>query len=109
MAKKKTKFKLTTATALIIAVVVLIIVIAFGASGQTAKFFAFGFICRDSDGGVNPRIGGTCSDIHGSYTDSCPGQTSIAEQSCMQNSCVTKLIKCNTTCKTDAKGQGSCR
>jgi len=40
MAKKKTKFKLTTATALIIAVVVLIIVIAFGTSGNTAKFFA---------------------------------------------------------------------
>ena len=40
MAKKKMKFKLTTATALIIAVVVLIIVIAFGTSGQTAKFAA---------------------------------------------------------------------
>jgi len=37
---KKTKLKLTTGTALIVAVIVLIIVIAFGASGQTAKFFA---------------------------------------------------------------------
>jgi len=40
MAKKKTKLKLTTGSALIIAIIVLVIVIAFGASGQTAKFFA---------------------------------------------------------------------
>lgn len=37
---KKTKLKLTTGTALIVAAIVLIIIIAFGASGQTAKFFA---------------------------------------------------------------------
>jgi len=39
---KKTKLKLTTGTALIVAVIVLIIIVAFGATGQTAKFFAPG-------------------------------------------------------------------
>lgn len=44
--------------------------------------------CVDTDGGNDKTVKGTCTDIGGSYTDTCTDSTHIGEYFCSGNSCV---------------------
>src|SRR3989338_9593609 len=96
--------KSTIGTAAILAVAVL--AVSLFANVGTGAYISKVQLCKDSDGGLNTNIAGTCSGTGGTFTDKCSStDTEVIEYSCLNTSeCTVKALECGSgkTCVNGA-------
>ncbi|MBS3064228.1 MAG: hypothetical protein J4472_00235 [DPANN group archaeon] len=87
-------------------VAVAVLAISLFANVGTGAYVSKVQLCKDTDGGINTAVSGTCSGTGGTFTDKCSSAaTDIIEYSCLTTrECTFNAMQCNagTVCVNGA-------
>lgn len=60
------------------------------------------YTCKDSDGGRNPEVQGTVTNILGSFPDTCKNERTLFEHTCKGNVHRKETVPCPVRCRDGA-------